>query len=965
MIKKRSITQGFVQSFGAVVLAASLFSLIACASSAGQADIYGGLGQGGDPIPFMTEVRTGRLPNGLAYYILENTMPENRAYLTLAVNAGSVLENDDEQGLAHFVEHMAFNGTRRFPESELINYLRSLGMRFGPEVNAYTSYDETIYGIEVPTETNDAGAKRIPDQALAIIDDWTYAITFAPKDVDDERPVIMEEYRARLGSDERIRRKMLPLIFMGSPYADRLPIGLPEIFQNAPAERLEHFYKTWYRPDNMAVILVGDFDGAFVEAELASHFSAPAPAEPLQRPVYELPAPKKNSTQIEIITDPEAPFVRIDLFYKQTPLPRGGDLASYRNGVIDNLIDQMIALRFDEAATKQETPYVAAGAGAMRFGNASRYYTLSAIAKPGKTRDVVEALLREKESISRYGFTEAEIDRAKRSLISAMARMVSEKDRRESNVYLNDFVEHFLHNQNTADIEWELNAVTRLLPAISGRDITAAAKDYFAAGDLRLFIAAPEAEASNLPQQAEIQRLVAESKRARIPRPAPAAAAQTDSLLDAVPLPGAIIEESLDEETGAVYWELSNGARVILQETQNKNNEIVLYSMARGGVSSVPEEESISALLAPEMLEASGLGPYTRTEVMQKLAGKQVSISTWASWYYRGVQGFSTAEDVKTLFEMIYLGFTDPRIDPDAVEAMLDQYRTILAQRDEDPNAVFSDELTRVISSNHPRFKPLELADISRVNTAYADKFVRDSLNPEDYTFIFAGNLNLEALRTHVETYLASIPPGAVSRNTWVDLKITRPGKMDKFVYKGMEEQSIAFLGWYAPAPDLYSEADSIAADILTEYLNIVLIEEIREKMGGVYSIQAAASIGFIPAGERLLVTSFAADPNRILELSAAIEELFQKIAGGDIKADVLEKAREARKKSWEESIQNNGYIAQSYANSMVLLETPLSRLYKQPQLYDTVGSADLRRAMGLTLQNGPVRVILYPENRQ
>jgi zinc protease len=959
-------TQRFLlQKMGLLAFTAgiALLTLVSCASSTGRADIYGGLGQGSDPVPFMTAVRTGRLPNGLGYYILENSLPENRAYLTLAVNAGSILETEEERGLAHFVEHMAFNGTTRFPKSELINYLRSLGMRFGPEVNAYTSYNETVYGIEVPTETTAAGQKRIPGRALAVMDDWTHALTFAPQDVDDERLVIMEEYRTRLGADERVFRKMLPVIFQGSPYAERLPIGLPEVIQNAPASRLEGFYKTWYRPDNMALILVGDFDGAALEAELASHFSAPAPEGPLVRPDYELPEPKKGNLMVEIITDPEQTYTRIDLYYKRPPLPIGGDLASYRRDIMDNLISRIIGQRFEDAASKPETPYTAAGTSAMRTGSASRYYVLSAIAKPGKAREVLTLLLREKESISRYGFSDAEIDRSKRSLVSALTRMVSEKDRLESSSYLDQFTSHFLSGQSVTDIEWKLDAVIRMLPALASRDITAAAKEYFIADDLRVFVAAPDGEAPNLPPEAEIRRLTAESKRARIPRPPREPVVQSGALLEKPPLPGAIIAESVDEETGAVSWELSNGARVILKETVNKNNEVVLYAMARGGATSVPEEDDASAALAAELAAASGLGPYSLPELVQKLAGKQVSISFWSSRYTRGVQGNATTGDIETLFEMIHLGFTNPRIDPEAAAAALDQYRTFLVQRGEDPDAVFADEITRLIYSDNPRFKPMELADLARVDLGRAEKLLKNFLNPGDYTFVFTGNLDRETLRNCVETYLASIPPGPVSQNAWTDLGLAWPGEKESLLYKGKEEQSQVFLGWYNPAE--YSQEASAAVSVLSGYLDIILIEEIREKMGGVYSPRVSVSLSPIPRGESLLAVQFSCDPQRAVELSDAVAGLFQNLAGGAVKEDVLDKAREALKKSWESSIQNNNYVAQGYASSAVLLDAPLSRLDKLPGLYGAVDAETLRQTMIRAIQAGPVRVIRYPEDRR
>ncbi|MDR2186054.1 MAG: insulinase family protein [Treponema sp.] len=953
--KKNLIKTGAGPQAAAILLSLFLVPiLLSCASI--QAKTYGGLGKASDPVPFIAAARTGTLPNGLRYYILENARPEGRAYLTLAVNAGSVLEEDDEQGLAHFVEHMAFNGTRRFPESELINYLRSLGMRFGPEVNAYTTYDETVFGIEVPVE-NAAGVKRIPGKALAVIDDWTYAITFAPKDVDDERLVIMEEYRSSLGAMERFRRKILPLLFQNSPYAERSPIGLPEIIQNAPAERLENFYRTWYRTDNMALILVGDFDGAALEADLARHFSAPAPKTPLKHPVYDLPPPQKGNLQAEIFTDPELTVTRIDMYYKRAPKANRADLASFRQNLIDSLIEQMLSFRFDEATSKPETPYIGAGAGALRLGASSRFYIMMAYAKTGNAEATLRELLREKESLVRYGFTGPELARAKTSLLSDLTQRAAEKDRQNSDYYVQLFTSSFLTGDYAAGIEWELAAAEKLLPLIGAEAISKSIQDYFAADDVAVFISAPEAEAAALPDPERIRQLVLELRSASIAPPV--AEAVSGELIAEDPQPGLIAAESENPAAGVIIWELDNGAKIILKETANKNNEVSLYALARGGITSVDDKVNISASLAAEMLEASGTGPYSRPVLVKKLADKQVSVSFWTTDYYRGFQGAAAGGDLKALFELLYLTFTQPRLDADAVQAMLDQYRTTLAQQNEDPDTVFSHEITRTIYGNHPRFKPLETADLDRVSIDEALAFLKDALNPGDYTFVFTGNLDTATLRPLVETYLASIPPGR-SWNSWQNPHITRPFNVGKTVFKGKEERSLVFLGWYAPT--VYSEQAGAAAAALNEYLDIILTEEIREALGGVYSISANVSISPIPSGEAAMGVYFACDPQRAQELVSAITARIQHAAEGGIDAGVFAKAVEALKKNFESSMESNVYIARSYANLSVLLNLPLDRLDKRPELYEAVTIRDMQGIVRQLLQNPPVQVILYPE---
>jgi zinc protease len=904
----------------------------------------------------MEKVRSGVLPGGLRYFILENSRPENRAYLTLAVNAGSVLEEEDERGLAHFVEHMAFNGTLRFPESELVDYLRSLGMRFGPEVNAYTSYDSTVFGIEVPVETEGA-LKRVPAKALDVLDDWTRAITFDPKDVDEERLVIMEEYRSRLGAIDRVRRQMLPVIFGDSPYADRFPIGLPEIIQGAPAGRLEAFYRRWYRPDNMALIIVGDFDGAALEAELPGHFPGGPAAEPLNRPRYDLSPPKKGNLETAVFTDPELSFSQINLYYKQDPQPVRLSLEGYRRDLIDTLIHRMLGIRFDEASQRPDTPYTGAGAGNARYGASSRYYVLVAEPKAGETEASLRELLREKESLRRFGFTRGEIDTAKASFLSDLEQMAAEKDRQQSDYYVSGLTEHFLGGTPLPDIEWEYDAAQKLLPGISAADIAAQVKDYFEGGDLKVLMFAPEKEKENLPGDGRIRELVRQSPRLKLTPPAETAA--SGALVSRVPEGGNIRRETVDGETGARIWELGNGAVLILKETQNRNNEITLYAMARGGTLSAGADEYVSVSLASEIAGASGIGPWTRPQLIRLLADKQVSLSFWTGNYNRGFQGSAVPRDLETLFELLYLSFTEPRVDDDALRSLLDSYRTSLAQRGEDPNVVFSDAMVELISGGHPYFKPLSVEDLARVDAAQVMSFLKRGLNPADYTFILTGNLDPARVRTLAETWLASIPPGE-SWNSWTDPGIQRPGRADKRVYKGKEEQSVVYMGWFAPLP--FSEEQSVSAMVLSEYLDILFTRDIREKMGGVYSVTVDVSLSPTPAGELVMQVYFVCDPRRSGELAAEVEALLKQTAGGPLDGDTFAKAVEALKKEWEASVQSNFYIAQSYANSLVLLNSPLSRLDKRPGLFEKVRPDEIQALCMVLLPRGPARVTLYPE---
>ena len=958
-----------------ILLLAVLFILLSCAGSAKIAS--SGLGKATDPIPFMESARTGVLPSGLSYYLLENTQPEGRAFLTLAVDAGSILETEEERGLAHFVEHMAFLRTARFGKLELLNYLRSLGMRFGPEVNAYTSFNETVYGIEVPVETGPDGRKRVPDTALAVIDDWSRAIIFDSEDIDGERLVVLEEYRTRLGARERIQREMLPLLFRGSIYADRLPIGLPAVIESVPLERLEAFYRRWYRPENMAVIIVGDFDTAYLEATLTDHFPSekaayPAPvggSAPFTRPRFTMSGPKKGSFESLVVTDSELTQSRIEIYWKRKPDPAAANLATFRTGMIDYLADIMLSLRFDEARTKPETPYVAAGAGSVSYDNSTNFYILVALAKTASTRESLRELFLVKESLSRYGFIGDEAEIAKAYLLSNLEQAVSEKDRQHSNNHVNAFTQHFLKGEPATDAEWDFEAASRLLPGITLKEINKAVKAYFTDDDITVIISAPDAEAASLPGKAEIKALSDEMRKAKIA--APVAASRAAELLPVVPTPGLIVSETVDTETGAIRIMLSNGAELILKETRNRNSEVSLYAQARGGYLSAPEENAVSAYFVDDMLSSSGLGPHSRPELTRLLLDKQASVSFWIQGYLRGFQGSAAVKDLQTLFELLYLNFTQPRMDPEAIEALLDQLRSRLIWQENDPDEVFWREITRTTHGN-PRFHPLEAEDLAKVDIDEAMAFLRACLNPADYVFVIAGNLDIPLIRSLAETYLASIPRGrglsqsslnymGEAFNQWANIDPERPSDTTREIRKGMEERSTVYMEWFSPQP--YSDEKSAAVSVLTEYLDITLNDEIRETMNGVYSISSWVSISTIPRGELSGGAYFECDPKRVPELSAAVKEEFLKIARGVIDQDIVTKSIEALIQSHEESIQRNSYIANSYANSVVIYRAPLSRLDNRPALYRVVSAADVQRAATELVGGSLVQFFLYPEN--
>lgn len=935
----------------------ALFCVIFLAAGCGLSR-YGSLGNDDTPIPTMEKIRSGKLESGLQYYILENHKPENRAYITLAVNAGSVLEEDDERGLAHFSEHMAFDGTERFPGTGVVEYLRTLGMRFGADVNAYTTFDRTVYGIEVPVEQNAEGIKVLPQRSLEIIDDWTRAVTFSEKDVNEERPIIMEEYRTRLGVGQRASEKLLPLIFEGSKYAERRPIGLPSVIENAPAAKLKDFYKRWYRADTMALIFVGDFDGAHLESLLPASFGIEKKSSPEPVPSYPVPAPEPGRIRSLVFKDPEVSATQFVIFYKRPWEAPAQTLRDFRRTLIDGLIDSIISERFSDIEHEVDTPFFSAYSGDQRHGKGSLNYTMGALAKQGRAKEAFTAILRQKETLLRYGILKSELERAKSEMLSGLEQAASEKEKIDSSVFIDTLTEVYLSGDSASDADWDYAAAKQMLPGIKPEDLHEALKRYFVSNDVIVFFFADTDSGAEIPSEDEIAAMLRAAREEKIEKPKEVSV--DSELLGTTPVPGKITSESYDKEFDIYTWKLSNDASVIVKPTTNQNDQILLNAMAKGGTTSASDEDFISAKFAAEITNASGLASWKQPELMKKLSGKQVSVSFNASSFTRGISGSSTKGDLKTFFELLYLSFTAERSDEDILSILKDEYQTLIARRRESPEGYFGDELNKLLYNNHRYFRPVEISDLDDIDMKKVIAWSRRVRNPADYTFVFTGNIDEKELRKFVETYIASIKPSEAF-NTISDPKLTLPSPREAKFYKGKEDKSTVFIGYDGNKE--WTLEQGIAADVLEEYLDIVLIQEIREKLGGVYSVGASTTISPLPPPGRIsLQSSFSCAPGRTGELSSAVEAEFKKVADGKIDSGNYDKAVSALIKSFETSLESNSYISGRLASYSVLFNLPLNLVWKREELYRNVRPEDIS-AFAKELLNSPrIHAVLYPE---
>ena len=662
---------------------------------------------------FDPSVVRGTLSNGLVYYIRHNEEPRDRAQLSLVLKAGSILEEEDQRGLAHLVEHMAFNGTERFAKQEIVEYLESIGSTFGPDLNAQTGYDHTLYWLEIPTDDPD-----ILETAFQILSDWAYAISFAPEEVELERDVVLEEWRMGQGFNSRIWDALVPEMFGSSRYTDRDPIGLTEVIETAPVQRLKDYYERWYRPSLMAVVAVGDFDAELIESKVRQHF-APAPegeasqeraavAPPTDRPSFDIP--DHDAPRVVVFTDPEAPGTQINLYLKLSP-DSGQDLAAFQRMVAERLAFMMINARLTERAQAADPPYIVGQAGRGSWIQPLDHVTFVAWVRQGGVERGFGALLEEMQRASQHGFTNSELAREKDNLLSAVESVYKERDQRLSTRLAQEYADHFLGGTPVPGIEAEWALYQEWLPQVSLTEVDEVASSWNQVANTVLLVMRPEVpDASSDAELAAVVRSQLET----------ASALQVDAYEDAfedvpllatIPTAGSITEEERIESIDAVKWTLSNGVTVVAKQTDFRNDEVVFGAYSPGGHSLVADADHVSALYADVLVRGSGAGPHDNVTLEKLLAGKQVSVSPYIGELFEGFRGNASPEDMETLFQLVTLYATEPRLDPVFFERYQSALRSNAETRSTQPDAVFSDTFNTVLSQGHFR----ESASDSRV----------------------------------------------------------------------------------------------------------------------------------------------------------------------------------------------------------------------------------------------------------
>lgn len=849
-----------------------------------------------------TAVRKGQLDNGLTYFIRRNAEPRARAELRLVVNAGSILEDEDQLGLAHFVEHMAFNGTRRFQRQEIVDYLESIGMRFGPDVNAYTSFDETVYMLTVPTDSDETW-----HHGVEILREWATEIAFDSTEVDRERGVVIEEWRLGRGAGSRVQYRQFPTIANRSRYVERLPIGTLESLEGFEHSALVRFYEDWYRPDLMAIVVVGDVDVDEAEALIRDRFGdIPVPESPRQRREY--PIPGHSETLISIASDPELTTSSVSLYFKRRP-EEWTRVADYRGWLAEGLASAMLVNRLNEIAQRRDAPLLDVSSYQGRFVRTLTTFGITARTPDEDISEGLQVILLEIERASRFGFTRSELDREKREMRRVARQRFTERNRMTSASYAADYVSYYLYGGSVLGQETEYLLQDELLERIGTREVNQVVRQWTQPANRVMLASAPEREGVVPPTEAFL-RLVVDMAHLQTLQPYQDRESEAP-LLRETPRRGRIVEETELPAIGGYVWRLDNGARVVLKPTDFRQDEVLFAARSPGGTSLVPDEDYIAALTAAAVVQSGGLGELSANDLRKRLTGRVAGVGADIGELYEGLSGAASTADLETLFQLAYLRFTAPRPDTAAFLAYQSQARASLSNRLASPENAFVDTLRVTLSQGHPRAMPPSVEMFGLLNMERSFEIYRDRFaDASDFTFFFVGSVSIEEMRPLVETYLASLPSlGRVEAGR--DVGIRPPtGVVRKVVRRGIEPRATTQLVFTGPID--FERDNIIAVQGLAEILSLRLRERLREDLGGTYGVEVRGNAARDPLPRFQFSIAFGSAPDRVDELVDEVFAEIERLAAEGPTPDDLGKVREMQFRSRETSLrQNQFWLAQ------------------------------------------------------
>ena len=856
-------------------------------------------------LPVDPNVRMGKLENGLTYYIRNNGLPENRADFYIAQKVGSMQEEDNQAGLAHFLEHMAFNGTKNFPGKSMLNYLQDNGIKFGTNINAYTSFDETVYYINNIPTTN----QQLMDSALLVLHDWSNAIALEEEELENERGVIREEWRTRGGAQQRLWDQLLPKMYPGSKYAKRMPIGNIDVINNFKPEEIRAYYHKWYRPDMQGIIVVGNVNVDEMEQKIKALFSPiTLDAERATREYF--PVPDNKEPIVAVATDTEARNTSIMMFYKHDPMPEElkNTQAGYLTQYILSAASSMMNQRFAEMIQKPDAPFTSAYAydGDYFVAKTKDAWTVVAGSAEEKIKEALAAMVRETERVKRYGFTPSEYEIARTNILKSYENAYNNRDKQRNSAYSQEYVRAFTDGEPIPGIDFEYRFMQSMTPNIPVEAINQTIKQLIGDENIVISVTGPKKDDLVYPAEEELLAVLDAVKAETIE---PYAEQVIDEpLVASPPVPGKITKEEKDAAMDATVWTLQNGMKVILKNTDFKDDEIRMTGSSVGGYSQYAIQDPVNSKLMSAVMRLGGVGNFSATDLPKVLAGKTASASPSIGLITQSFNGSSSIRDFETMLQLVYLYFTAPRKDNDAFQSYLQRMETQLKNQEAEPMVAFSDSITAALYGDNPlavriRVADLKQLDYDRIMEMYKQQFS----NPGSFVFTFVGNIDEEKVRPVVEQYLASLPGQAV-KGEFIRVPMNfKEGETNNIFKREMQNPKASVFNTFTGKVERNMK-NQILMSMFDQILDIVYTEKVREEEGGTYGVSSAGAISRYPEGQTILQIMFDTDPEKMAHLNEIIYNVLKEIAANGPRETDFTKVKEYMNKSYNESLKENGY---------------------------------------------------------
>ncbi|MBR7800053.1 M16 family metallopeptidase [Undibacterium fentianense] len=906
-------------------------------------------------IPYSPSLAKGQLPNGLTYYIQKNGKPEQKLELRLVVKAGSILEDADQLGLAHFVEHMAFNGSAHFKKNELVSFLESIGVKFGADLNAYTGFDETVYILPIPTDRPENVEK-----GMMVLADWAYGLRFDPTEIDRERGVVLEEARLGKGAADRLQKIILPKVLHGSRYAERLPIGKEENLKSFRHAALKRFYQDWYRPDLMAIVVVGDLEVPVIQALLEKYFSTMKnPQKPRKR--LRASVPLENQESVVIATDKEANLASVSISQGRMHQVNDGRFASYRQRRIQSFFNAMLNQRLHELTQVQEPPFLAASSGISSLVAEYNEFNSSVVIGKAGVQAAVQALVAENQRLAQYGFSQVELERVKLSTLRYMENAFNERDKSQSAEFAAEFVRNFLTGEAIPGIEAEYIFHREFVRGISLEEVNRFAQSVLLARSPKLIVyQGGTQQGQRTPSKSELASWIRQAEQSKLG--VYREQTVTRALIDTKPTIGSILQESRNAVLGTIEWTLSNGVRVVLKPTDFKNKQILLSASRPGGLGMIDASDYSQAMYATSVVGAMGIKDITPIELGKYLAGKSSSMSTNFSDVAEGISGSSTPEDFETTLQILYLLMTSPRRDPDLFRSYVTKQQDVLRNQMATPSAIFQKAYLQTSYQDHPRQpklatpEDLQALDMDRLIAIYQSRFS----SADKLTFFIVGSFEPEKIKTVLLTYLANLPVHPIESGLPDHgLRLVK-GIVHKEVYAGKEQRSLVTLQLHGERP--VGASDELRFSALTEILQLRLTAKMREELGAVYSPRVTAQIKKIPFGSYSIVLVLPSGPEHVEKLLQTSRALLEEMKRHAVTEEELHKVKENWLKNRKEEVKTNEFWIGVLSDANFLQEDA-AKVFDYENQIQQLKPEDIQQAARIYFDlSNQIQIVMYPE---